>query len=279
MVTVRYLTELPDFSGFNAPDSARQIAQSMYESGVDIVYHAAGGSGAGLFEAAKSYSEDSGSKVWAIGVDSDQYINSDASVQGNILTSMLKRVDVAVYETIQNHNDGTFQSGGVMHNLSNDGVGYATSGGFVDDIAGELDALKAKVVSNQIMVPDGTDSPEDESSTDMDAEEGVIIRIGLEAEMDGFNPTVNNFAASAYNLATAVFEPLVTLKNGFDFSPGLAESWTASDDYMVWDFKIREGIKFHDGTDLNAGVVLHAFQTQYNNPLIWTLDKLQTLMV
>gem|GEM_PF-19471 len=153
-VIVEYITEPPNFDGFNAPDAAREIAASMYEKGADIVYHAAGGSGAGLFEAAKSHSEESGSKVWAIGVDADQYLTSDESVRDYIMSSMLKRVDVAVFNTIHAVHEDAFQAGGVMFDLSVDGVGYSTTGGFVDDIAGELDALKAKVVNSSISVPD-----------------------------------------------------------------------------------------------------------------------------
>ena len=152
-VMVEYVSEPPDFSGFNAPDRGREIAQSMYEKGVDIVYHAAGGTGAGLFEAAKDHSEESGSKVWAIGVDSDQYLTSDESVRDYILTSMLKRVDVAVYETIKAVNEGNFQAGGQTFDLAIDGVGYSTTGGFVDDIVPQLEDLKAKVVSGAISVP------------------------------------------------------------------------------------------------------------------------------
>ncbi|MBH99363.1 MAG: hypothetical protein CL467_02025 [Acidimicrobiaceae bacterium] len=153
-VMVEYVTEPPDFDGFNAPDRGREIALSMYEKGADIIYHAAGGTGAGLFEAAKSFSEESGSKVWAIGVDSDQYLTSDESVRDYILSSMLKRVDVAVYNTIRAEGEGSFQAGGQTFDLSVDGVGYSKTGGFVDDIAGELDALKARVVNKAITVPD-----------------------------------------------------------------------------------------------------------------------------
>nr|MCS5665446.1 BMP family ABC transporter substrate-binding protein [Acidimicrobiales bacterium] len=153
VVIVEYISEPPDFSGFGAPDRAREIAQSMYEKGADIVYHAAGGSGAGLFEAAKSHSEDSGSKVWAIGVDSDQYVTSDESVRDYILTSMLKRVDVAVFNTILAEGEGTFTAGGQSFDLSVDGVGYSTTGGFIDDITGSLEDLKAKIVSKSISVP------------------------------------------------------------------------------------------------------------------------------
>ena len=148
-----YITEAPDFDGFNAPDRAKEIALAMYEDGADIVYHAAGGSGAGLFQAALEQSEATGSKVWAIGVDSDQYHTADAGVRDYILTSMLKRVDVSIFEMIKSVVDGTMQPGPTTYDLSVDGVGYSTSGGFVDDIVGELDALKAQIVAGEITVP------------------------------------------------------------------------------------------------------------------------------
>jgi len=152
-VMVEYISAPPDFSGFNAPDRGREIALSMFEKGADIVYHAAGGSGAGLFEAAKSFSEDSGSKVWAIGVDQDQYTTADEAVREYILTSMLKHVEVAVFNTIRAVGEGTFQGGGQTFDLSVDGVGYATTGGFIDDIVGELEDFKAKIVNKSIAVP------------------------------------------------------------------------------------------------------------------------------
>ena len=148
-----YITEAPDFDGFNAPDRAKEIALAMYEEGADIVYHAAGGSGAGLFQAALEQSEATGSKVWAIGVDSDQYHTADAGVRDYILTSMLKRVDVSIFEMIRSVLDGTMQPGPTAYDLSVDGVGYSTSGGFVDDIADQLEALKAQIVSGEITVP------------------------------------------------------------------------------------------------------------------------------
>jgi len=149
----QYITEFPDFDGFNAPDRAKEIAAAMYASGADIVYHAAGGSGAGLFEAAKEVSEASGSKVWGIGVDSDQYNTVDAEVQEYVLTSMLKRVDNAVYLVLQSQVNGTFKAGQTAFGLSDDGVGYSTSGGFVDDIVAELEAFKKQIVSGAITVP------------------------------------------------------------------------------------------------------------------------------
>ena len=147
------MTEPPNFDGFNDPASGRVIAQSMFEQGADIVYHAAGGTGAGLFQAAKEYSEANGSKVWAIGVDSDQYLTAGDDVQEYILTSMLKRVDVAVFNTIEAHVNDEFTGGPVTFDLSVDGVGYSTSGGYVDDIVDQLEDFKQQIIDGDIVVP------------------------------------------------------------------------------------------------------------------------------
>ena len=152
-IEINYLTEFPDFAGFSDPAKGKEAALAQYEAGADIVYHAAGGSGAGVFEAAKETSEASGTKVWAIGVDADQYLTADPAVQEYILTSMLKRVDTAVYSTITNFLGEANQSGIVVLDLASDGVGYSTSGGFVDDIAAELDELRVAIVSGELEVP------------------------------------------------------------------------------------------------------------------------------
>ena len=104
-IDVQYLTQPPDFSGFGDPAKGKTAAEGMYQNGADIVYHAAGGSGGGVFEAA---SEAGG---LAIGVDSDQYNTADPSVQDVILTSMLKNVNVAVYNYLTEVAGGTFPTG------------------------------------------------------------------------------------------------------------------------------------------------------------------------
>ncbi|GMQ98166.1 MAG: BMP family ABC transporter substrate-binding protein [Acidimicrobiia bacterium] len=152
-ILVTYLSAAPDFAGFNDPAKATESAQGMFDEGADVIYHAAGGSGAGLFEAAKSYSEANGTKVWGIGVDSDQYNTVAPEVQEYVLTSMIKRVDVSVYTTVTNLIEGNRQSGVLVFDLAADGVGYSTSGGFVDDITGELDALREQIITGELEVP------------------------------------------------------------------------------------------------------------------------------
>ncbi|MEN8041114.1 MAG: BMP family ABC transporter substrate-binding protein [Actinomycetota bacterium] len=151
-IQVQYLTSVPDFSGFGDPAKGKEAALAMYGNGADVVFHAAGGSGAGLFEAAKETSE-AGSHVWAIGVDSDQILTVGEELKPYILTSMLKRVDVAVNSTIDAYVTSGTQSGIVVFDLSVDGVGYSTTGGYVDDIADQLEELKASIVAGDIEVP------------------------------------------------------------------------------------------------------------------------------
>lgn len=149
-----YLTQPPDFTGFNDPVRGNEAAQALYGQGADVVFHAAGGSGLGLFEAAEELSTDD-AHLWAIGVDSDQYQSvPDAALQEHILTSMLKRVDVAVDKAIVDFLNDEFTPGGVRLGLGDGGIGYATSGGFVDDIAGELDGYAEQIIAGDIVVPE-----------------------------------------------------------------------------------------------------------------------------
>ena len=91
--------------------------------------------------------------MWGIGVDSDQYNLVPAELQPYILTSMLKKVDVATYDTIAAFCAGEFAAGTQVFDLSVDGVGYSTTGGFIDDIADQLDAFKEQIISGEITVP------------------------------------------------------------------------------------------------------------------------------
>ncbi len=154
-IASQYISPAGDFSGFNDPDKAKTIALKMYEDGADIVYHAAGGSGDGLFAAAKE-TNDGGNKVWAIGVDSDQATTVSADLAPYILTSMLKRVDVAVYETMKAHANGEFKGGAQMFGVADGGLGYATTGGNLDDIKADLDDFTSKIESGEIKVPSVT---------------------------------------------------------------------------------------------------------------------------
>ena len=149
-VDVEYISPAGDFSGFNDPAKGKIVAQGMYDAGADIVYAAAGGSGIGVFQAAAA---SSGKR--AIGVDSDQYQTvGDPSLQPVIMTSVLKRVDNAVQAYIGDFASGKVKGGeDITNDLKTDGVGLATTGGFIDDIKSQIDAYKKKIVDGDIKVP------------------------------------------------------------------------------------------------------------------------------
>jgi basic membrane protein A and related proteins len=148
-VLTNYLsTPAQQCTGFNDPPNGTKQANGLYDQGADVIYAAAGGSGTGVFGAAKA------KKTLAIGVDSDQYNTvSDASLKPVIMTSMLKRVDVAVFDFVKNFGAGTFTAGQTIFDLKADGVGYATTGGQVDDIKSKLDDYKQQIVDGKITVP------------------------------------------------------------------------------------------------------------------------------
>jgi basic membrane protein A len=147
-VGVKYIEET-DVKGFDDPQGGQDAANALYQSGADVVFQVAGGSGAGVFAAAV----DAGQGKWAIGVDSDQYLTASKDAKPHILTSMIKHVDVGVYDMIKSVADNKPLTGYQTFNLKSGGVAYATSGGFVNDIKPKLDAYAAQIKSGKIKVP------------------------------------------------------------------------------------------------------------------------------
>ncbi|WP_326820045.1 BMP family lipoprotein [Streptosporangium sp. NBC_01756] len=147
-IDVKYLTPDGDFSGFKAPDKGKIAAEKMYQDGADIVYHASGDSGLGVFQAAAAAGKQ------AIGVDSDQYETvKEADLKKVIMTSMIKRVDVGVFEFIKAFQGGAKGGTDSVYDLKVDGVGLSTSGGFIDDVTAKVDEAKKKIVDGSVTVP------------------------------------------------------------------------------------------------------------------------------
>ncbi|WKX70811.1 BMP family protein [Streptomyces sp. XD-27] len=141
----------PNASGFGQPDRGKDIADGMLSNNIDVIYSAAGGSGAGAIEA-------TGKKkgTWSIGVDSDQYLDPSLSAyKHSILTSAVKNVDVAVYDFIKSVlKDKKPLEGAQRFSLKTDGVGLSYSGGFLDDIKPKLEDAKKKIIDGKIKVVD-----------------------------------------------------------------------------------------------------------------------------
>ena len=128
----------------------------MYSSGVDVIFHAAGATGNGVFSEAKERkAKDPNANVWVIGVDADQYAEGQVDEKTNVtLTSMLKGVDKAVVDIAKKAKDGDFPGGKTtVYGLHEDGVGLADSrGALTDKVLKVIEDYKAKISSGEIKV-------------------------------------------------------------------------------------------------------------------------------
>lgn len=132
--------------GFADTTTAKAIATTMYDSGCDVIFHAAGGSGIGMFNAAQEKG------FIAVGVNTNQ----NTIAPDYIIASMLKRVDNAAYAAIESIVNGTFQGGTVKQNLADGGVGYTNEGSNIkltETIKAQLDAVEASIKSGELSVP------------------------------------------------------------------------------------------------------------------------------
>ena len=97
---------------------------------------------------------------------------------------------------------------------------------------------------------------------------GGTLRWGLEAEVDGINPTASALSAPGLTMMNAVFDTLAAFDQDGNWVPHLAESFASSEDCKAWTMTLREGVNFHDGTPLNAEAVSVNFLTQFSDPLV-----------
>ncbi len=134
-------------SAFKDPAKGKELALAEYAQGADIIFHASGSTGLGVFEAARERGR------LAIGVDSDQY----AAAPGHVLTSMVKRVDVAVFDVVREDHLGVFRGGVRVFGLAQDGVGYVydeRNRGLIPDAArARVEQLKSDIIAGRIRVP------------------------------------------------------------------------------------------------------------------------------
>jgi len=141
-----YAGETPE--AFKDAAKGKSLALGMYEQGADVIYHASGQTGRGVFEAAKE------KKKFAIGVDSDQHDEAP----GHVLTSMIKRVDLAVYDAIKAARDGKFESGYRVFGLKEDGVGYVyedkNKALIGEETHEKVQAIRQEIVDGKIKVPE-----------------------------------------------------------------------------------------------------------------------------
>ena len=139
-----YVSVSPD--GFKNPGKAKEIALSQYSGGADIIYHASGLSGLGLFEAAREKNK------LAVGVDMDQY----KEAPGFILTSMVKQVDEAVFQTIKEFSENKFTGGIKTFGLKDNGVSFVYDSNnknlITPEIKAKADGIRMKLINGEIKI-------------------------------------------------------------------------------------------------------------------------------
>lgn len=128
--------------------TAKSITLDMVNNGADVVYQIAGGAGLGVIDGCKE------AGVWAIGVNVDQ----EEVAPDTVLTSMLTRGEVAVYEAIQKAVKGEDVSGHFVADLSNEGVGIVYSRHFTEEEITQLKEIREKIISGEITVADVLES-------------------------------------------------------------------------------------------------------------------------
>ncbi|MFS0655591.1 BMP family lipoprotein [Bacillus sp. 179-C3.3 HS] len=151
---------------FDKADIGKATAESMYKSGVDIIYHAAGGTGTGVFTEAKNLKKaDPDRKVWVIGVDKDQYDEGKVpgTKQSVTLTSMIKKVDTAVQDLTTKAKDGKFPGGEVItYGLKEGGVDISPSQDNLDkDVLKKVEEWKQKIIKGEVKIPATRDELKD----------------------------------------------------------------------------------------------------------------------
>lgn len=145
VVHAGYAGSSPD--AFKDPEKGKTITLSQVGLKADVVFHAAGSTGHGVFEAARE------SSIWSIGVDSDQY----DEMPNVMLTSMVKRVDTAVFETIRDVLEHRFTSGMRAYGLADRGIDYVHEGVHARHLSQEIitrvEELREQVIAGKIQVP------------------------------------------------------------------------------------------------------------------------------
>jgi basic membrane protein A len=144
-VLAQYAGVTPE--AFRNPGKGKEIALAQYQRGANVIFHASGSTGLGVFEAARQTNK------LAIGVDADQY----SEAPGYVLTSMVKGVDNAVYDAIRRVKDGRFTGGIHQYGLAEQGVGYVYDRNnaklIPPDVHARLEALRRDIVAGRIVVP------------------------------------------------------------------------------------------------------------------------------
>jgi hypothetical protein len=190
-----------------------------------------------------------------VGVDVDWCVSAPEFCDVT-LTSVLKNMDVAVFTSIQQAIEGTFEGGFYVGTLANDGVGIAPFNEFEDDVP---DELKAELAELRQGIAQGTVAVGEAPPAEEAAPGGTFI-FGRGGDSVQLDPAIVTDGES-FRVTGQCLEPLLQYQPGSTrVIPALATACNANEDSTEWTCSLREGVKFHDGTDFNADAVVFNYE-------------------
>ena len=135
---------------FSRADLGKAAATDLFDRDADVVYHAAGRSGLGVFQAAREHTEATSTKHWGIGSDSDQILEVGTLEQDYVLMSVLRKFDVVANDSVRDFVDGELEAGTVRYTFADGGLGYSTRGNHLSELA------VTRVAQAEASIIDGT---------------------------------------------------------------------------------------------------------------------------
>ncbi|MEO0494780.1 MAG: ABC transporter substrate-binding protein, partial [Actinomycetota bacterium] len=150
-----------------------------------------------------------------------------------------------------------------------DGDGDATTvDDSTEDTTDDTDDGSAEAAGDGEAVAPTIAEPVEDDTTDEGPVRGGVLRVATEAESDGLNPVANNFAVSAYLMGLPIFDPLFAFDQDGNWFPNVAESATKIEGTTSWQVKVREGVTYHNGEEMDADDMIATFQAQLADPII-----------
>ena len=243
---IRVLSQFTGLTGkaFNNPQKGYLLAERMYGEGADIIFHAAGVTGEGLFLAAKKR------HLWAIGVDIDQ----SSLAPGLVLTSMTKHVDVAVFESVKACAAGNFSGGVKSFGLKENGVGFVyddyNKGLIPGDIHDKVQAIQGKIISGELTVPTVDSSKPLLSRNDL-RDVLTELKDEIKVVLEKLDSDLKLGAKMLSGMELNSDRARSVLKRLYGLNPYLIDCSTVSNQAILQAI-VPEGFKQFEGADISA---------------------------
>lgn len=159
-VLATYVDQFGDVNGQGRPDLGQARAAALYERDADVLFAAAGSSGLGMFAAAAELSDVLDRSLWAIGLDNDQWFEAGPEEQPHVLTSIVKRGDLAAFRLMEHMLSGGPTGVAFELGVADDGFKYSTQGdGLTPDIINRLDKAIQQIAAGAVTIPTVSDGP------------------------------------------------------------------------------------------------------------------------